>query len=225
MDFSVLFEDEDLFAINKPPNLVVHPAPGNMSGTFVHGFLSHVLDAGFDDPVRPGVIHRLDKDTSGVLLAAKNKEALYAVAKQFHDRKVGKEYFAIVLGEFSGYRIIDGPIARDPRNRMLMTILETGKEAKTEVYGVRSRNGFSLVRAVPHTGRTHQVRVHLSSIGLRILGDSSYGNKNENKKWGVRQMLHCASLTFSHPRSHETIRLEAPFFEDMESTLVQLGLQ
>jgi 23S rRNA pseudouridine1911/1915/1917 synthase len=223
MSFDILFEDGDLFAINKPPHLVVHPAPGHRTGTFVHGFLSHVQSLGLNDPIRPGIIHRLDKDTSGVLLAAKNREALYAVARQFHDRKVGKEYFAIVLGEFTGQRTIEGSIARDPTNRKRMAILETGKESKTEVFGVKVKGGFSLVKAVPYTGRTHQVRVHLRSIGLSILGDDLYGQKEINKKWGVRQMLHCSSLIFSHPRSGEKIHLEAPFFKDMEEALVKLG--
>jgi 23S rRNA pseudouridine1911/1915/1917 synthase len=223
MSFSVLFEDTDLFAINKPPHLVVHPAPGNKSGTFVHGFLAHLQNSAFDDPVRPGIIHRLDKDTSGVLLAAKNREALYAVSKQFHDRKVGKEYFAVVVGEFTGYSDVQGFIARDSRNRKRMAVSESGKHARTEVFGVQARNGFSLIRAIPHTGRTHQVRVHLRSLGLSILGDDLYGQKEINKKWGVRQMLHCFSLTFCHPRTHETLRLEAPFFADMKAVFERLG--
>ena len=222
MSFSILFDDEDLFAINKPPGLVVHPAPGNRSGTFVNGFLSYIQNSGLDDPIRPGIIHRLDKDTSGVLLAAKNREALYAVARQFHDRKVGKEYLAIVLGEFTGYRNVEGPIARDPNMRKRMAILDSGKEARTEVFSVAAKDGFSLVRAVPYTGRTHQVRVHLRSIDLSILGDDLYGNKGINSKWGVRQMLHCSSLTFCHPRTGELVRLEAPLLPDMESVCTKL---
>lgn len=254
MSFSILFEDQDLFVINKPPHLVVHPAPGHRSGTFVHGFLAHIQgafcktsdcdmrsagegetergrefckglhDSVFDDPIRPGIIHRLDKDTSGVLLAAKNREALYAVSKQFHDRKVKKEYFAVVLGEFTGYKDVQGNIARDPKNRKRMALVDEGKEARTEVFGVQSRNGFSLVRACPHTGRTHQVRLHLRALGLSILGDELYGQKEINKKWNVRQMLHCFSLCFHHPRTHEEIRVEAPFFPDMDTVLTQLGM-
>lgn len=224
MTFSILFEDPDLFAINKPPGLVVHPAPGNKSGTFVNGFLSYIQNAGFEDPVRPGIIHRLDKDTSGVLLAAKNREALYAVARQFHDRKVGKEYFAVVHGDFTGHTIIDAPIARDPNQRKRMTILDSGKQAKTEVYGLAVKEGFSLVKAVPHTGRTHQVRVHLRSIGLSILGDDLYGNKKMNAKWNVRQMLHCSSLMFHHPKTGERMRLDAPFLDDMKEVCAKLNL-
>lgn len=222
MDFNVLYEDEDFFVINKPPHLVVHPAPGNRRGTFVNGFLSYLEPAAFDDPIRPGVVHRLDKDTSGVLLAAKNREALYAVSKQFHDRQVEKEYFAVVFGECAEYRDINEPIGRDSRNRKKMAILENGRASRTEVWRLKSSLGYSFVKAHPYTGRTHQIRVHLRSLGLSILGDDLYGQKEINSKWGVRQMLHCGSLRFMHPKKKTMMHIKASFFPDMTDVLKKL---
>lgn len=222
MDFSVLYEDEDFFVINKPPHLVVHPAPGNSSGTFVNGFLSHLGSTVFDDPIRPGIVHRLDKDTSGVLLAAKNREALYAVSRQFHDRQVEKEYFAVVFGECAGYEDINEPIGRDSKNRKKMAIVENGRVSRTEVWGLKSSSGYSFVKAHPLTGRTHQIRVHLRFLGLSILGDDLYGQKEINGKWGVRQMLHCGSLKFLHPKKKTMMHIKAPFFQDMTDVLKKL---
>ena len=223
MAFDVIYEDSSLFIINKPPGLVVHPAPGNSRGTFVNGFVAYCADLECRDPIRPGVVHRLDKDTSGVLIAAKTPSALRALAEQFHDRTVHKEYLAIVTGCCTENMTSSGAIGRDPKNRLKMAIVPGGKEAYTEFFPVHCSKEWSLLKAIPHTGRTHQIRVHLSSLGYPILGDTLYG-KHDAKRKGLRQMLHCRSLAFTHPVTGEPLVVHAPIPQDMMNVLGDRGL-
>jgi 23S rRNA pseudouridine1911/1915/1917 synthase len=222
MTFDVLYEDSSLFIINKPPGLVVHPAPGNRSGTFVNGLVAYLTDLECQDPIRPGLVHRLDKYTSGVLIAAKTPSVLSALSLQFHDRTVHKEYLAIVAGRCTENMESSEPIGRDPKNRQRMAIVQGGKEAHTEIFPLHQSEEWTLVKAVPHTGRTHQVRVHLTALGYPILGDTLYGKRDGYAKWkGQRQMLHCWSLTFVHPVTGKPLVVQAPIPKDMCEILGQ----
>ncbi len=223
MAFDVLFEDEHLFVINKPAGLVVHPAPGNYEGTFVNGFLAHCTNTDLNDPVRPGVVHRLDKDTSGVLIAAKTQNALQNMSRQFHDRTVHKEYLMILRGILTEPIVAEGSIGRDPRYRQRMAVLLSGRSAYTEFTPIVSNAGHTLVRACPRTGRTHQIRVHAACMGYPILGDSVYG-KNCGDGKVSRQMLHCSCIRCIHPVTHETLTLKAPHPVDMLAVMKELGL-
>jgi len=220
MNFEVLFEDEWLLVVNKPPGLVVHPAPGNRSGTFVNGLVAHCSDFTCEDPVRPGIVHRLDKDTSGVLLAAKSQEMVQALSCQFHDRSVEKEYCAIVVGEMKEEVTVCSCIGRHPKQRKKMAVIKGGKEAKTTFLPIRVANGYTFVKVIPYTGRTHQIRVHLAELGLPIVGDTVYGRKK-----GVgRQMLHCSKLGCVHPKTGKKMVFTAALWEDMQKVLRELGL-
>lgn len=233
MEFDILYEDADLFIINKPSGLVVHPAPGNREGTFINGFVAHCKDLECDDPVRPGLVHRLDKDTSGVLIAAKKPDVLAILSRQFQERSVQKQYLAVIVGRLEQPVCVDKPIGRDPIHRQRMAVIASGKPAKTEFvpegspFRLKPRRGCiqsprdcTLIKALPHTGRTHQIRVHLASLGLPILGDSVYGLRPVNEMWdGPRQMLHCWSIAFTHPRTGEEMVIQAPVPEDMKEFL------
>jgi 23S rRNA pseudouridine1911/1915/1917 synthase len=223
MAFDVLFEDEYVFVVNKPAGLVVHPAPGNYEGTFVNGFLAHCADSDLDDPVRPGVVHRLDKDTSGVLIAAKTQKAVKELSLQFHDRVVYKEYLAILTGILAEPVVAEGCIGRDPRYRQRMAVLANGRSARTEFFPISSNAERTLVRAVPLTGRTHQIRVHAAYLGRPILGDAVYG-KNCREQKVTRQMLHCSCILCVHPVTHRTLTLKAPLPIDMLTVVQELGL-
>lgn len=223
MDFDILFEDESLFVINKPAGLVVHPAPGNYEGTFVSGFLAHCALSDFDDPIRPGIVHRLDKQTSGVLIGAKNREALHRLSQQFHDRTVYKEYVAIVKGSVTGPQVVEGSIGRDAKHRQRMAVVLGGRASYTEFYPICSNAGYTLIRAVPKTGRTHQIRVHAAFLGHPVLGDLLY-SKEPHACGAVRQMLHCSLIRFAHPTTGKTLTLKAPLPVDMLNLMKDLGL-
>lgn len=213
----ILYEDEEMLAVNKPAGLVVHPAVGNWSGTFVNALLFHCKHLDDSESLRPGIVHRLDKETSGVLLAAKNERMQAKLVELFASRQIYKEYLAICVGN-PGDRVIEGNIGRHPVRRKEMTVLkEKGKEARTKCEIIALNRQLSFVRLIPETGRTHQLRVHLKSVGKPILGDSLYGNASTNKKFGAqRQMLHASILRFTHPFTKEEIELKAPIPEDME---------
>lgn len=223
MSFDVLFEDESLFVINKPPGLVVHPAPGNYEGTFVNGFLARCTHSDLTDPIRPGVVHRLDKDTSGVLIAAKTQKAVQNLSLQFHDRTVKKEYILIVRGVLVQPVIAEGCIGRDPRVRQRMAVLQHGRSAYTEFVPIVSQSGHTLVKAFPRTGRTHQIRVHAAHMGHPVLGDTLYG-KAEEERGIFRHMLHCRSMQCVHPTTYDTLTLQAPLPVDMLTVIQKLGL-
>ncbi|MCB1118735.1 MAG: RluA family pseudouridine synthase [Chlamydiia bacterium] len=212
----IIFEDEHFLAVNKPPGLVVHPAPGNWSGTFVNALLHHcqTLPA-HAEPTRPGIVHRLDKETSGLLLAAKNQEAQVKLVEMFASRKICKEYLALCYNH-PKEQTIELPIGRHPKQRKKMAVVTTGKEAVTALSVIQVGEKLSFIRLLPKTGRTHQIRVHLQAIGCPLLGDPLYGVVGQ----APRQMLHAEKLSFLHPTTREPIRLFAPIPEDMKKILL-----
>jgi 23S rRNA pseudouridine1911/1915/1917 synthase len=213
----VLFEDDDLIVVDKPPGLVVHPGSGNSSGTLVNGLLHHCEGrlSALADPDRPGIVHRLDKDTSGCLVAAKSDVAYESLVAQFSGRETGKVYFAVthrVPANVSG--TIRNQIGRHPVNRQKMAVLEppAGKDAITDYEVVNSDDSgkWALVKCIIHTGRTHQIRVHLKeTLHCSILGDPIYGAKGKDLTKVDRLMLHAARLSFMHPVSGEKMTFEA----------------
>ncbi|MBM4154255.1 MAG: RluA family pseudouridine synthase [Lentisphaerae bacterium] len=220
----VLFEDQDLLVLNKPPGWVVHPGPGHEGGTLVHALLHHCPDlSGIGGELRPGIVHRLDRDTSGLLLVAKSQRAHRALVEQFKERKVTKEYVAIVFGrpepETGTVRTL---IGRSASNRQKMTTdTEHGRTAITRYAVVASNERISLVRLWIETGRTHQIRVHMTHIGHPIVGDAMYGaRKKESASIGAsRQMLHAERIAFTHPISLEDLEFSAPLPDDMRAIL------
>lgn len=213
----ILYEDEHLICINKPPGMVVHPAPGHPKGTFVHALLHHCQGATLPGKeYRPGIVHRLDKETSGILIAAKSVEAHQKLIEQFKGREIEKEYLAITVGHPEAMTI-HAPIGRHPIRRKEMTILETGKEATTIITPLARGEHFSLISAKLITGRTHQIRVHMKHNKTPILGDATYGSQKIKEKYNVpRQLLHAAKIKFSHPISDQILNLSAPIPEDMK---------
>lgn len=212
----IVYEDEYLLAINKPAGMVVHPAVGHWSGTFVNALLYHCTQLKPEGTLRPGIVHRLDKETSGLLLAAKDEMTQRKLVEAFASRQVEKEYLAICVGH-PGNRTMEGKIGRHPTRRKEMTLLkEGGKEAKTRCETIAYNASLSLVRLLPHTGRTHQLRVHMQGIGFPILGDTIYGSASANNNWGAqRQLLHAYRLRFVHPITKLPMVLEAPPPEDI----------
>lgn len=210
----VLFEDDDLIVINKPAGLVVHPAAGNWSGTVVNALLHHCETlSGIGGEQRPGIVHRLDKDTSGCLVVAKNDVAHQSLAKQFAGREVTKIYLALAAGKFSRLSgTIEAPIGRHPVQRKKMTVLpaDKGRAAKTGYRVLRELPAGTLVECTLHTGRTHQIRVHLRHLGHPILGDEVYGRRGTF----ARQMLHAWRLGFEHPRTGKRLNFESPIPPD-----------
>jgi 23S rRNA pseudouridine1911/1915/1917 synthase len=217
----ILYEDSDLLVINKPAGMVVHPAPGNWSGTFVNALLFHCrLMQKWPETLRPGIVHRLDKDTTGLLVAAKTSLAQQRLIGLFASRRIHKEYLAICLGN-TGDREIEAPIGRHPVHRQRMTVLPEGGRTALTICKTLAFNGkMSLVNLVLATGRTHQIRVHLKYIGAPILGDPIYGDPSANKKYRLeRQMLHASLLRFQHPMTKETLEFRAEPPEDMKELI------
>jgi len=218
IDLSILFEDEDIIAINKPPSFVVHPAPGAYSGTFANALLYHCQKIDPDEfaPFRPGIVHRLDKDTTGVLVAAKTLRAHQNLSQQFSQRKVEKKYLALCVGSVTEGRF-SAPIKRHPTKRKQMTVSEDGKEAISLFKTLAKKEDLSLVEIQLITGRTHQIRAHLKHLNCFILGDPVYGNPAINRKKGInRQLLHAQSLKITHPISEIPLELHAPIPLDMK---------
>ncbi len=226
----ILFEDKDLLVLNKPAGLVVHPAAGHEEGTLVNALLHHCAGklSGIGGVARPGIVHRLDKDTSGCVVVAKNDAAHLKLAEQFAGRSLEKIYHAIVCGEPQQKGEIEAAIARHPTERKRMAIIDSGREARTSWKVVERLKGSALLEVELHTGRTHQIRVHFQFAGFPILGDDVYGLK-QNKKLTAsngytapRQLLHASRLTFIHPRTGKKIKAEAPLPEDFKKALVAL---
>lgn len=212
---NILYEDEHILAINKPPGMVTHPAPGNWSGTFVNALLAHCKNLELNnDPIRPGIVHRLDKDTSGLLIAAKTLAAHQKLIEDFSQRKIEKTYLAIVFGK-PEMGIIDAPIGRHPTKRKEMAIVEKGRDAVTHVETMAYNEQISLVRLRPKTGRTHQIRVHLKHIGCPILGDPIYGSERSLLR-PQRLLLHAYQLQFIHPVTKVPVNLTAPVPDDFK---------
>ncbi|KPK32173.1 MAG: hypothetical protein AMS24_04815 [Chlamydiae bacterium SM23_39] len=223
---NILFEDEHIICINKPANMVVHPACGNYDNTLVNALLYHTNDIkNIDDSIRPGIVHRLDKNTSGVLIAAKTTEAHGKLSLLFLKRKIEKEYICICIGKIEDQKIT-APIKRNPHKRKEMIVKEKGKLAITEFKTIFEKNNFSLVKAIPSTGRTHQIRVHLKYLNAPILGDDVYGLNKKNKLLNIeRQMLHAYKLSFSHPITNKFLSIKAPIPQDFKKNMDKLGLQ
>ncbi len=220
----VVYEDDDLLVVDKPAGMAVHPAPGHSSGTLVHALLSHcpgLLSVGGEG--RPGIVHRLDKDTSGLIIVAKNDFTHLALARQLKERQVEKAYVVLVEGLLKQREgVIDAPIGRHPARRKKMAVVAGGREARTRYRVLREIDGRSLLEAWPETGRTHQVRVHFAAIGHPVAGDAVYGRGRPAVPSLRRQFLHAARLAFRHPRTGERLELEAPLPDDLAQALAEL---
>ncbi len=221
----ILYEDHDLIVINKPAGLVVHPAAGNETGTLVNALLHHCTDlAGIGGEIRPGIVHRLDKDTSGVMVAAKNEVALNELSRQFRYRETEKEYLALVWSVPKDKRgTVRNTIGRHPIHRKKMAVnVPNGRNAVSHYEVIEPLNGAALVRVRIETGRTHQVRVHMAHIKTPIIGDKVYGRVRKAGIKADRQMLHAEKLSFSHPKTNKRMRFEAPLPKDFQTALAQL---
>ena len=220
----IIYEDKDIIVVNKQKGMVVHPANGNPDGTLVNAILAKCKDSlsGIGGEIRPGIVHRLDKDTSGLLIIAKNDQAHINMSKQIQDRKVIKKYIALVKGVIGeNTATIDMPIARSTKDRKKMAVDPKGKEAITHYKVLQRYDKYTLLEIKIDTGRTHQIRVHMSYIGHPVVGDMQYSNgKNE---FGIEgQMLHSKYLEFDHPITGKRLKLEAPLPEYFEQVLKEL---
>lgn len=217
----ILYEDEHLIVINKPVGMVIHPAAGNWSGTFVNALLYHCQQLPqLENPsLRPGIVHRLDKDTSGVLIAAKTTWAQQKLVESFAARQVYKEYLAICVGN-PGEGKVEAPIGRHPIHRKQMAIVQSGKPALTFYKTLAWNNPLSFVRVLISTGRTHQIRVHLKHRGTPVLGDPVYGQTSMNKQYSAtHQFLHASVLRLKHPVTEKEMEFKAPLPEEMKHLL------
>ena len=224
----IVHEDSDLAVLDKPAGMVVHPAAGHDSGTLVNALLHHITDlSGIGGELRPGIVHRLDRGTSGLMVVAKNDRAHQELSRQFHDREVEKEYVALVWGLVHPGRRIDEPIGRDPADRQKMsTRARRARHAVTRVTFARHLKGVSLLKVAIATGRTHQIRVHLSAIGHPIVGDPMYGGVHRRVPANLRAVLrlerpflHAARLSFTHPSDGKRLEFESALPSDLEKVL------
>ncbi|MDU4752074.1 MAG: RluA family pseudouridine synthase [Clostridium butyricum] len=200
----IVYEDEDVIVVNKAQGMVVHPAPGNYNGTLVNALLYHCKDlSSINGVIRPGIVHRIDKDTSGILVIAKNDDAHNKLSEQLKDHSMKREYYALIEGRLKNNDgTIDKPLGRCKKDRLKIGIIEDGKRAVTHYEVVERYNGYTLVKCVLETGRTHQIRVHMASIGFPLVGDPLYGFKRQKFKL-EGQVLHARTLGFIHPRTGE----------------------
>lgn len=219
----VVYEDSSVIVVNKQRGLVVHPAPGHASGTLVNALMYHCHDlSGINGELRPGIVHRIDKDTSGLLMAAKNDKAHASLAAQLKDHSVNRRYIALVHGHVQHDQgTIDAPIGRDAHDRKMFTVTERNSKHAVTHFSVMERLGdYTLLELKLETGRTHQIRVHMKFIGHPLVGDPMYGRSKGVKMNG--QALHAATLGFVHPDSGETLEFNAPIPQDMEDVLASL---
>ena len=224
----VAFEDDELVVIDKPAGMVVHPAPGNWTGTLVNalkGRGAKLADVG--DPTREGLVHRLDKETSGLLLVAKTERAHRALGAALAARHIERRYAVLSWGHLTGDTLtVDRPLARDPRDRTRMAVLATGRPAKTEFRRLARFDAGDLLRARLHSGRTHQIRVHLASVGHPVVGDDTYGGGGGRRLVALpprRHFLHAAWLVFPHPVTKEPVEVRSPLPEDLRVALVRIA--
>ncbi|MCP3771929.1 RluA family pseudouridine synthase [Paenibacillus sp. MZ04-78.2] len=218
----VVYEDSDVIVVNKPRGMVVHPAPGHYSGTLVNALLYHCKDlSGINGVIRPGIVHRIDKDTSGLLMAAKNDLAHSGLAAQLKAHTVNRKYFALVHGNVPHENgTVDAPIGRDSKDRKLYTVTErNSKHAVTHFLVVERFGDYTLLELKLETGRTHQIRVHMKFIGHPLVGDPAYGPSKNKGVLMEGQALHAAVLGFEHPRSGAELQFEAPIPDDMQRVL------
>ncbi|MEH6940526.1 RluA family pseudouridine synthase [Bacillus sp. JJ722] len=218
MNLDIYYEDEDVLVVNKPKGMVVHPAPGHTTGTLVNGLMAHCKDlSGINGVLRPGIVHRIDKDTSGLLMVAKNDMAHESLVQQLVDKTVTRKYRALVHGVIQhDHGTIDAPIGRDKKDRQSQTVVSDGKQAVTHFTVINRYNDFTFVECQLETGRTHQIRVHMKYIGYPLAGDPKYGPKKTLDLGG--QALHAGVLGFVHPRTNEYLEFSAPlptYFKDL----------
>lgn len=219
---NILFEDADIIVVNKPVGMVVHPAAGNWTGTFVNALLYHCKTLPEGQDLRPGIVHRLDKDTSGVLVAAKSVKAQQRLIELFSSRAIHKKYLAICFGK-PKEGTIEAPIARHPVHRQKMMVRDEGRSAVTHYKTIRADHFLSVVEVILETGRTHQIRVHMKHLGTPVLGDQIYGCPSVNKKYHCeRQMLHAWRISFDHPITGKPMVFEAAPPEDMNQRLSKI---
>ena len=217
-----MYEDEDLLVVNKPSGLIVHPSETTEEDTLVHGLLYHIKDLQpIDDTLRPGIVHRIDKETSGLLVVAKNKEAMLALQEELKAQKTAREYVALVEGVIQHNKgKIDAPIGRHPKERKNMAVTAKGKASVTYFEVLERFEAHTLVKCSLESGRTHQIRVHMQYINHPIVGDPKYGLKKTDVTYG--QYLHAATLGFTHPKTHKFLTFNQPlpdYFEEKLKTL------
>lgn len=220
----IVYEDDDILVVNKPQGMVVHPAPGNMSGTLVNALMYHCGSSlsAINGVVRPGIVHRIDKDTSGLLTVAKNNEAHLKLAEQLKARKAARKYYALVNGNIREDEFtVNAPIARHPKNRKKMAIVAGGREAITHVRVLERFGTYTLVECSLETGRTHQIRVHMASVGHSIVGDKTYGIKKERFNLNG-QLLHAKTIGFEHPKTGKVMEFSSELPEYFLSVLTKL---
>ena len=220
----VVYEDADVIVVNKPSGMVVHPAPGHPDGTLVNALLYHCAGtlSGIGGALRPGIVHRIDRDTSGLIIAAKNDAAHQYLSAQLADHTLARTYECIVVGKLREDRgTVDAPIARHPTDRKRMAVVAGGREAVTHWEVIARYPGYTHVRCRLETGRTHQIRVHMAYIGHPILGDTVYGAKKEVPGL-TGQCLHAVGLRFLHPRTHEVVELFCPLPEEFTRMLQKI---
>jgi len=227
----IVYQDADLAVVDKPAGMVVHPGAGHVSGTLVHALLHHLTDlSGVGGELRPGIVHRLDRGTSGLMVVAKHDRAHQELARQFHDREVEKEYIALVWGVVHAGRRIEAAIGRDPADRRKMTARTSrAREAVTRITRAYRLPGLTLCQVAIHTGRTHQIRVHLSAIGHPVVGDSTYGGVHRRVSGDIRAVqrlerpfLHAARLAFTHPSDGRRMEFTAGLPDDLQDVLEAL---
>jgi 23S rRNA pseudouridine1911/1915/1917 synthase len=220
----ILYEDADLIVVNKPAGMVVHPSAGHAAGTLVNAVLAHCPNLSVGGVERPGIVHRLDSDTSGIIIVAKNDAAMRNLQAQFKSRRVHKTYLALIEGHVKPPRgKIDAPIGRDPKHRQRMAVLTRGRtRASVTVYHtLATLNDYTLVQAEPQTGRTHQIRVHLAFLGFPVVADAIYGRR-KNSLGLTRQFLHAWKIMFTLPRDGRAVSFTAPLPEDLRAILEEL---
>lgn len=221
MDLDIVYEDEDVLVVNKPSGMVVHPAPGHYQDTLVNGLLWHIKNlSDVNGEMRPGIVHRIDKDTSGLLMVAKNNYAHDILAKELQDKLTKREYIALVEGIIVNKRgKINAPIGRDKNNRLKMAVTASGKEAITNFEVLETYEDKTLIKCILETGRTHQIRVHMQYINHPLVNDYVYGNAKPND---FGQFLHAESLGFTHPKTKEWLEFTSPLPEEFKSYLEKL---
>jgi len=227
----ILYEDQNLLAINKPAGMVVHPSAGHSKGTLVHAVMGHVpLLEGIGGKLQPGIVHRLDKDTSGLLVVAKTLEAQTALIRQLQKHSMKRIYIALVLGDVKDDGWVDAPVGRHPVHRTKMAVTATGKEARTHYWVLEKLDGCTLLRCSLETGRTHQIRVHMHSLGHPLVGDPVYGGRPRGVRSHAggliadfrRQALHAQQLELTHPQTGRKVTWEAPIPDDISTLLLML---
>lgn len=225
LNLDIYYEDEDVAIVYKPKGMVVHPSPGHYSGTLVNGLMYQIKDlSGINGEIRPGIVHRIDKDTSGLLMVAKNDIVHRGLVEQLMDKSVKRKYTALVHGNIPhDYGTIDAPIGRNEKDRQSMDVVDNGKEAVTHFNVLEHFNDYTLIECQLETGRTHQIRVHMKYIGFPLVGDPKYGPRKTLDIGG--QALHAGVIGFEHPVTHEYIERQAELPKEFETLLEDIRLR